>query len=149
MSDLDPKIQKEAIKEALQEWLDSQFSKFGKWTLNGLLSVGLVGLVYLWAAGHAHGCHRAVDLDARDDVSKDDRSRAIGEQDSRRGILVDAADQVLVVARGCGSAERGIDGAESLDEIAVRCERAGGKDSAGRDKTSGPEDGVLREVHEV
>jgi hypothetical protein len=52
MSDLDPKIQKEAIKEALQEWLDSQFSKFGKWTLNGLLSVGLVGLVYLWAAGH-------------------------------------------------------------------------------------------------
>lgn len=52
MSELDPTIQKEAIKEALQEWLDSQFSKFGKWTLNGLLSVGLVGLIYLWSAGH-------------------------------------------------------------------------------------------------
>jgi len=38
---------KEAIKEALQEWLDKQFATFGKWTLAGLLSAALAGAVYL------------------------------------------------------------------------------------------------------
>lgn len=42
---------KQAIKEALQEWLDKQFAAFGKWTLAGLLSAALVGAVYLAVRG--------------------------------------------------------------------------------------------------
>ena len=41
--------QKEAIKEALSEWLDDKFSEFGKWSLKGLFAMALVALVYLWA----------------------------------------------------------------------------------------------------
>tara|TARA_R110000782_G_scaffold6121_1_gene21045 strand:+ start:1490 stop:1654 length:165 start_codon:yes stop_codon:yes gene_type:complete len=43
---------KEAIKEALSEWLDDKFSEFGKWSLKGMFAFALVGLVYLWAASH-------------------------------------------------------------------------------------------------
>ena len=42
----------EAIKEAIQEWLDKQFIVLGKWTLKGLSAMGLAALVYLWAASH-------------------------------------------------------------------------------------------------
>lgn len=43
--------QKEAVKEALKEWLNDQFAAFGKWTFNGLLAAALVGLVYLALTG--------------------------------------------------------------------------------------------------
>lgn len=46
MPEIDKDIQKEALKEALQDWLDKQFAAFGKWTLSGLASAGLVAIVY-------------------------------------------------------------------------------------------------------
>ena len=46
------KMHKEAIKEAIQEWLDKQFIVLGKWTLKGLSAMSLAALVYLWAASH-------------------------------------------------------------------------------------------------
>jgi hypothetical protein len=53
MSDIDPKDDavKTALKEAMREWLDAQFAAFGKWTLGGLLSAAIVGLVYLAMTG--------------------------------------------------------------------------------------------------
>lgn len=45
-------MHKQAIKEALQEWLDKQFIMFGKWSLKGIGAVALAGLVYLWAVTH-------------------------------------------------------------------------------------------------
>lgn len=47
-----PALDKEIVKEALQEWLDRQFAAFGKWTLAGLVSAALAGAVYLWFAAH-------------------------------------------------------------------------------------------------
>lgn len=52
MPEIDRDVQKEAVKEALQEWLDKQFALFGKWTLAGLFSAAFVGAVYLWLAAH-------------------------------------------------------------------------------------------------
>lgn len=52
MPNIDKDVQKEAVKEALQEWLDKQFSIFGKWTLSGLLAVAFAGAIYLWLAAH-------------------------------------------------------------------------------------------------
>lgn len=39
-------VTKEAVKEALKEWLDAQFAKVGKWTVNGVVAAALVALVY-------------------------------------------------------------------------------------------------------
>ena len=50
MSEEELRLHKEAVKEALQEWLDKQFAMFGKWTLTGLLAAAFVGAVYLWLA---------------------------------------------------------------------------------------------------
>lgn len=47
-----PEQQKQAIKEALEEWLDKQFTAFGKWSLKGIVAIALAGLVYLWAMTH-------------------------------------------------------------------------------------------------
>lgn len=47
MPDFGNDAQKELIKEAITEWLDSQFMKLGKWTLGGLCSAGLAVLAYL------------------------------------------------------------------------------------------------------
>lgn len=45
-------LHKEAIKEAIQEWLDKQYILFGKWTLRGVLSIGLTLILYSYAAAH-------------------------------------------------------------------------------------------------
>lgn len=45
-------LQKAAIKEAIQEWLDKQFTTLGKWTLKGLASAALAVFIYLYAAAH-------------------------------------------------------------------------------------------------
>jgi hypothetical protein len=37
---------KDAVKEALKEWLDDKFLMVGRWTVNGILAAGLVALVY-------------------------------------------------------------------------------------------------------
>lgn len=39
-------VTKDAVKEALKEWLDEQFARVGKWTVHGVLAVALAALVY-------------------------------------------------------------------------------------------------------
>jgi hypothetical protein len=39
-------ITKDAVKEALKEWLDEKFLMVGKYTVNGILAAGLAALVY-------------------------------------------------------------------------------------------------------
>ena len=45
-----PKETKQAIKEALTEWLEDKFSEFGKLSLKAILALLVAGLVYFWAA---------------------------------------------------------------------------------------------------
>lgn len=45
-------LHKEAIKEAISEWLDKQFSVVGRWTLKGIAAMGLAALFYIYAAAH-------------------------------------------------------------------------------------------------
>jgi hypothetical protein len=45
-------LHKEAIKEAINEWLDKQYILFGKWTLRGITSIALGMLLYAYAAAH-------------------------------------------------------------------------------------------------
>ena len=45
-------LHKEAIKEAIQEWLDKQYSVVGRWTVKGFRAMFVVAVVYLWAAAH-------------------------------------------------------------------------------------------------
>lgn len=40
---------KEVIMNAFEDWLDKQFTKFGKWTGRGVVSMVIVGLIYLFA----------------------------------------------------------------------------------------------------
>lgn len=40
-------VLKEAYKEAMKEWLDEQFTRFGRFTFYGLLSAGLAAMIYL------------------------------------------------------------------------------------------------------
>ena len=56
MPQLDKDTQKEALKEALHEWLDEKFAAFGKWTLAGLMSATFTGLAYLFLT--AQGWHK-------------------------------------------------------------------------------------------
>lgn len=51
MPNIDPEIQKQAVKEALREWLNDQFAAFGRWTFYGLTAAAFVGLVYLALLG--------------------------------------------------------------------------------------------------
>lgn len=44
--------QKEVVKEAIQEWLDMQFVKFGKYSLVGAVSMAFAMLLYLYLAAH-------------------------------------------------------------------------------------------------
>lgn len=46
--DIDKEIQKQAIKEAISEWLDVQFALLGRWTMKGVLSAALAGLLYAY-----------------------------------------------------------------------------------------------------
>lgn len=38
---------KRIIKEAIREWLDEQFAKFGKWSLYGLLAAATTLILYM------------------------------------------------------------------------------------------------------
>lgn len=52
MTEEDKKEQREAMKQALQEWLDARFAEFGRWTLTGLVAAIFIGIVsYLIAHG--------------------------------------------------------------------------------------------------
>ena len=45
-------LHKEAIKEAINEWLDKQYILFGKWTIRGIASIGITLVLYSYAAAH-------------------------------------------------------------------------------------------------
>ena len=45
---LDKNETKEAVKEAIKEWLDEKYASFGKWSFHGLMAATLVGGVYLF-----------------------------------------------------------------------------------------------------
>jgi len=45
-------LHKEAIKEAMQEWLDQRYQAVGKWTVKGFLAMMVVIVVWLYAAAH-------------------------------------------------------------------------------------------------
>lgn len=53
---LEAEVLKEAYKEAMKEWLDDQFSKFGKWSLFAIVSAGLTALIYFILT--VNGWHR-------------------------------------------------------------------------------------------
>lgn len=46
---------KEILQEALKDWLDQQFAKFGRWSFFGVAALGIAGLTYfiLWINGWA------------------------------------------------------------------------------------------------
>ena len=46
--DLDREAQKEAIKEAISEWLDARFADVGRWTIKGLIAAALAGMLYAY-----------------------------------------------------------------------------------------------------
>ena len=50
--ELDRETQKEAVKEAITEWLDTQFATVGRWTVRGIIAVGLAGLLYAYLVTH-------------------------------------------------------------------------------------------------
>lgn len=52
MTDKRPQVEidKEIVKEAIEEWLDKQFAKFGKWSLTGIALMVLAWAFYGWLA---------------------------------------------------------------------------------------------------
>lgn len=49
---IDPEAQKQAVKEALTEWLDAKFAEFGWFSLKAIVAVAFGGLVYAWFVTH-------------------------------------------------------------------------------------------------
>lgn len=47
---------KRIIKEAIREWLDEQFTKFGKWSAYGLLALATAVILYMTLV--ANGWHK-------------------------------------------------------------------------------------------
>lgn len=45
MPQIDKEVQKAAIKEAIKEWMDDQFTLFGKWAFKGLLVAAFSALI--------------------------------------------------------------------------------------------------------
>jgi hypothetical protein len=48
---VDKEVWKEAIKEAISEWLEAKFAQLGKWTFGGLMAAAFAGAVYLALKG--------------------------------------------------------------------------------------------------
>ena len=46
---------KKIIKEAIDEWLDTQFAAFGRWTFYGILSALLAACAYFAFVYHGFG----------------------------------------------------------------------------------------------
>lgn len=47
---------KRLIKEAIREWLDEQFAKFGRWSLYTVLALATASILYLSLS--ANGWHK-------------------------------------------------------------------------------------------
>lgn len=47
---------KQALKEALKEWLDDKYAEFGRWSFRTILVAGLAALVYFILS--MNGWHR-------------------------------------------------------------------------------------------
>ena len=48
---LDKDTQKQAVKEAIKEWLDSSFASFGRWSFYSIVAMAFAGLVFLALKG--------------------------------------------------------------------------------------------------
>lgn len=51
MPDIDKEVQKAAIKEAIKEWMDDQFTVFGKWAFKGCLVAVFSALIFIVLKG--------------------------------------------------------------------------------------------------
>lgn len=55
MSDLkrSSSVVKDAVREALHEWLDEKYAAFGRWSFHGLVAACIGGMVFafLWSQG--------------------------------------------------------------------------------------------------
>ena len=49
-------MQKRVMKEAIKEWLDEQFARFGRWSFYGIAAAGLGALAYFLLT--ASGWHK-------------------------------------------------------------------------------------------
>lgn len=49
---LSPHEQKEVLKQALSEWLDTKFAAFGKWSLGGIAAITFAALAYWVLTSH-------------------------------------------------------------------------------------------------
>jgi hypothetical protein len=49
-------LDKDDVKEAIQEWLDEKFATVGRWSFYGILAFMLAGLTYtiFWVNGWRH-----------------------------------------------------------------------------------------------
>jgi hypothetical protein len=56
MSEMTPDEQREVMKEAIEEWLDKQFAKFGKWSLSTIALAALAWMFYGWL--NVQGWHK-------------------------------------------------------------------------------------------
>lgn len=52
MTDNDPEVLKNAVKEALREWLDDKYREFGWFSIKAVAAFALAMLVWLWFQGH-------------------------------------------------------------------------------------------------
>jgi len=51
MPNIDPEIQKQAVKEALREWLDERYAALGRWAFTSIMAAAFAGLIYLALIG--------------------------------------------------------------------------------------------------
>lgn len=49
-------VEKDVVKEAIEEWLDKQFMRFGKWSFTGICCALFAWVFYGWLT--AQGFHK-------------------------------------------------------------------------------------------
>jgi hypothetical protein len=49
---IDPEVQKQAVKEALHEFLEARYAAFGRFSLVTLFAAAFCGLMYLFLGSH-------------------------------------------------------------------------------------------------
>lgn len=49
-------LEKDVVKEAIEEWLDKQFTRFGKWSFTGIVCAICAWAFYAWL--NAQGFHK-------------------------------------------------------------------------------------------